>query len=526
MRFCWQAAARRVVMFGMAMGLGSASPAAGAASPELDLARKLNEAFVQVADTVSPAVVVVRVWQKPDPLRGTELGGLFRFLPEEMQREMERELREREGAAGEEPGDRGEERDQDGGRERPRLPRQLEPDQGSGVIIRENGYILTNSHVVENAERIEVRLRDGRRFDAVLKGTDSESDLAVIQVSASGLPAAKLGDSQKVRVGEFAIAIGAPFDLEYSVTFGHVSAKGRRVLSDIVMMDQDFIQTDASINPGNSGGPLVNIDGEVIGINAMIRGMNTGIGFAVPVNLAREVADGLIEHGRFRRAWLGVNIETVRDWAERHPGQALSEQAGVVVTRILPEGPSAGTELKAGDIIVGIDGAEVRDVGDLKRQVSRKPVGKSMSVEVRREGERKTIALAPGELPENRMTARGTPPPRRSQPSRDPEPRAPEIRPTGGLGLEVKELDAENAGRLRLDQGEGVLVVGVEENSPAAARRIRVGEVITKVNRKSVRSPKEFEAVLKDADLSRVLSVTVVSESGRRVEVLRRPSEP
>src|SRR5204863_1495910 len=170
-------------------------------------------------------------------------------------------------------------------------------------------FILTNRHVVDEAEKIKVRFKDSfDEFDAEVRGVDAQADLAVLKINPKGkkLTVAKLGDSDKARVGEFAIAIGAPFELDYSVTFGHVSAKGRRVFSDQVMMDQDFIQTDASINPGNSGGPLVNIEGEVVGINTLIRGMNRGIGFAIPINLAREVSDQLIKDGKFSRTWLGI----------------------------------------------------------------------------------------------------------------------------------------------------------------------------------------------------------------------------
>ena len=172
---------------------------------------------------------------------------------------------------------------------------------------------MTNRHVIEGADKVKIVFKDGREFDGEVLGVDRESDIGVVKIDATGLTPAKLGDSSKTKAGEFAIAIGSPFELNYSVTVGHVSAKGRRVFSDQFMFDQDFIQTDASINPGNSGGPLVNIYGEVIGINTLIRGMNTGIGFAVPVNLAKRVADMLIKDGKVTRAWLGVSITTLRE---------------------------------------------------------------------------------------------------------------------------------------------------------------------------------------------------------------------
>jgi serine protease Do len=381
-------------------------------------------------------------------------------------------------------------------------------------VFREDGYILTNGHVVENAEKIEVRLRDGRRFPAEVKGIDTESDVAVLRVDAKGLPVARLGDSGKVRVGQFAIAIGAPFELEYSVTFGHVSAKGRRVMADVVMMDQDFLQTDASINPGNSGGPLVNIEGEVIGINTMIRGLNTGIGFAVPVNLAREVAEQLVETGRFTRAWLGVNIESLGDRPEAAPADVPVKE-GVLITRILRDGPTWGSELEAQDVVVAVDGETVRDVADLKHHVSRKKVGKPITLDVYRGDKRLQLQVTPGALPEDRLAS--------LRPSARPAPPEPDTAEV--LGVKVRELDAENAARVGLEKGEGVLITEVEEDSPASRRQIEPGDVITKVNRKPVRSPKEFAAAMRSADVAKGVSVTVYGERGRKFEVLKAPVE-
>ena len=486
-----------------ALMAGAGATLAGASTPELDFARRLNEAFVQVAESVSPAVVVVRVWPKASASLAAEHERMFRSLPEDVRKEFEQRLE----------------------RERERRRRDPDPEQGSGVILREDGYIVTNGHVVENAERIEVRLRDGRRYPAEVRGVDSESDLAVIKVDATGLPAARMGDSARVRVGEFAIAIGAPFELEYTVTFGHVSAKGRRVLLDVVMMDQDFIQTDASINPGNSGGPLVNIEGEVIGINSMIRGMNTGIGFAVPVNLVKEVTSRLITDGRFTRAWLGVNIEQFGATPDATP-PGVPGKDGVVVTRIVPDGPSWGSELKARDVIVAIDGEPVREVADLKRQVSRKAVGKPIQVGVYRGEERMNLTLTPGELPSNRLAVMRAARPVDGDPAAgDEEDNGPEgsasADEVAAVGLTVRELGTEDAERLGLERGAGVLVVDVAEGSPAAARRIRVGEAITRLNRKAVRTPEEFASAVRSADLAKGVSITIVGERGRRFEVLK-----
>lgn len=470
-------------------------PGAGArGEADLDMARRLNEAFVAVAETVSPSVVVVRVRPKADAELDFDHEQLFEMLPEDRRRQLEEELERR--------------------RRSRRAPRpDYFPEQGSGLVLREDGHILTNGHVVQDAEKIEVRLKDGRRFEAQVKGIDAESDLAVIKIDATGIPAARLGDSSKVRVGEFAIAIGAPFYFDYSVTIGHVSGKGRRVLSDMVMIDQDFLQTDASINPGNSGGPLVNIEGEVIGINSMIQGMNTGIGFAVPVNLAREVAEQLIERGRFPRAWLGIGIQSVGE----SPDPALPDlpvREGVVVTEVLRQGPSWGSDLEAQDVIVTVGGEPVRDVAELKRRVSRKPAGKPLAVEVYRGSRKLELTLVPGELPENRMSALFGARERAARPELGE-----------GFGMKVRVLDADNARRVGLEPGEGVLVTEVEADSPAAVRRIQPGEVITKINRRPVRNPREFSAAVGEADLSRGVSVTVVSDSGKRFEILKQSAE-
>ena len=270
------------------------TPVFGATEPStpLELARQLNQAFIELADKVSPSVVVISVAHR-SPHFGLEeeeeTPDLDQF-PKEFRKWFERRR--------EQPKKKEDEED---------LNKDKDPvfdGQGSGVVIRKEGYILTNRHVVDGADKIKVRFRDGAEFDAEVRGVDAQSDVAVIQIQPGNkvLVAAKLADSDKTRVGEFAVAIGAPFELDYSVTFGHISAKGRSDILRDRTADQDFIQTDANINPGNSGGPLVNIDGEVIGINTLIRGMRTGIGFALPSNLAREVSDGIIADGKFARS--------------------------------------------------------------------------------------------------------------------------------------------------------------------------------------------------------------------------------
>ncbi len=351
-------------------------------SSNLDLARQLNQAFVEVAEKVSPAVVVITITQKP---MDDENDSRFDPLPPELRRRFRQQFED--------------------------LPPHELRGQGSGIIIRQDGYILTNGHVVEDADKIQVRLRDGRTFKARVRGLDPKSDVAVIKIDAQGLPAATLADSTKTRVGEFAIAIGAPFNLDYSVTYGHVSAKGRSnvILGDAgASMDQDFIQTDANINPGNSGGPLVNINGEVIGINTLIRGLHTGIGFAIPSSLAKEVSDQLIAEGKFTRLWLGIGTQAVRDTPDFHALiQGVDE--GVVVSTILTNGPAYKSELRLRDVITAVDGKRVSTVQQLRNELRVKRIGQQVTLDVFRPdhtGHGKTLSfkIKPAEWVEPPLT--------------------------------------------------------------------------------------------------------------------------
>jgi serine protease Do len=380
--------------------------------------------------------------------------------------------------------------------------------QGSGVVIREDGYILTNSHVVEGADRIMVKLKDGTEYEgAEIKGVDSQSDVAIIKNNAKNLTVAKLGDSSKTRVGEFAIAIGAPFELDYSVTFGHVSAKGRRVFSDSVMMDQDFIQTDASINPGNSGGPLVNIEGEVVGINTLIRGMNRGIGFAIPINLAREVSDQLIKDGRFSRSWLGISIESLSE-SKEYRNMVSSVKNGVVVRGVRRDGPVANSDLQPADIITAVDGKEVATTQDLKSEIRTKPVGKPVTLDVVRDDKKIRVKVKPGEMTEESAQEL------RAHKSKDTaEP--------GLIGLKVQALTRELAKQFEVELAEGVIVTEVESGSIAEQKQIKPGDIITEVNRKRVTTPREYKDALKAADLKKGVLINLIGEGGRRFELLK-----
>lgn len=445
------------------------------ASPNLDLARQLNQAFIEVADKVSPSVVVINVTQKPGieslDSEDTDEEGL---TPREFWRRFHDQFED--------------------------SPMEKLMGQGSGVIIRSNGYILTNRHVVEDADTIEVRLKDGRTFKATVRGVDPQSDVAVIKIEAAGLPAAKFASSSKTRVGEFAIAIGAPFSLDYSVTFGHVSAKGR---SNIIppsfgsnMQDQDFIQTDANINPGNSGGPLVNIDGEIIGINTLIRGLRTGIGFAIPSDLAKEVSDALIASGKFTRAWLGVGIRGLREDAELKQ-QFPGVEDGVLITAIVRDGPSAKSDLRVGDVVTKVDGKRVATVQELRNQIRGKKIGKPVALEVMRNEKPVRVSVSPGEYIEPKPVAVARTKSRGLQPA--------------DLGLTIEWLNEDSARKFGVKVTEGVLVTAVFSNSPAAKLNLKPGDIITSVNHQRTLSPAQFRETLQGADLKK----------GVRVEFLR-----
>lgn len=474
-------------------------------TPELDLARQLNQAFIQVADRISPAVVVITVVQKASS-RGDETDdSLWDMLPDELRRYFEqRTPRGRGGRDNQSP-----------------APRRRGPTgRGSGIVMSEDGYILTNNHVVEDAEKITVRFRDGREFkDVEIKGRDPKSDMAVLKIKdAKNLAYAKFGDSSAARVGEFVLAIGAPFDLDYSVTVGHISAKGR-ALPEIAMTvgpyaDQDFIQTDASINPGNSGGPLVNLYGEVIGINTAIRGIGTGIGFAVPSNIAKQVSDHLIKEGKFTRSRIGIEIRDLREDPESRP-EFPNVEDGVVVRGILSDGPAAKSELKAGDLVTAVDGRPVKTSRELKEQISYKKPGETATLDViRPEANGKTrtvkVKVKTESLPDEQESSDGK---KRSTSGESDE--------SGSFGLSLKPLTKDLADEYGIDETQGLVVTAVEPGSIAEEKGIKPGDVVTGINRQPVSNLRQFRDAMKTADKKRGVIVNYISKGSSRFTVLR-----
>jgi serine protease Do len=336
----------------------------------------------------------------------------------------------------------------------------------------------------------------------------------VIKINPKGksLTAAKFADSDKTRVGEFAVAIGAPFDLDYSVTFGHVSAKGRSRIIPDPSADQDFIQTDANINPGNSGGPLVNIDGEVIGINTLIRGMRTGIGFAIPSNLAREVSDALITDGKFVRAYLGVRIRSLKE-DQTYRDLITNVTDGVVVFAIPHDGPAAKSALKPSDVIAAVDGRPVASPQQLKNEIRGKKVGSVVNLSVYRLAANRTVTnlivkVRPEAWPDQDMPVIA-----KKQPAREEKARI--------FGLTVEAITKDLLEQFSVERTEGVIVTEVESNSAAEKKGLKPGDIITEVNQKAVRTPKEFREALKAGDLKKGIILNFLTQGTGKFEILK-----
>jgi serine protease Do len=447
----------------------------------------LEDAFGSVADRVTPSVVNVSVKSKKAPAIEGGLPGLppegeqrFRefFGPEFYERFFKR-----------------------------RAPREDARAAGSGVIVDARGYILTNAHVVESAVDIEVRLSDDRKFAATLVGSDPKTDLAVVKIEPGSiaLHPAVFGDSDKLRIGQWAIAIGNPFGLDRTVTVGIISATGRTRVG--VATYEAFIQTDASINPGNSGGPLLNIDGRVIGINTAIVSSGQGIGFAIPINMAREVMNQLIAKGRVVRGWLGISIQDLTD--ELAAGFGVSAKSGVLVADVLRDSPAESAGMKAGDIIVELGGTPIKEVTDLQKRIAAIAPGRAAALTVLRDRKPTKLTVKIGEQPgDETVLAAG---------------------PKGeGLGLTVEALSEEMARMYGLRGRSGVVVTEVAPGSAAAAAGIKEGDVLLEVNRRRVGSLEEFKQAVAALKPGEAVPVQVErgGAAGREYIVLKVPDKP
>lgn len=438
----------------------------------------LSDAFVTIADAVTPSVVRIES-RRRQSRRRMSIEDFFR------------------------------------GRETP--PDELVTAGGSGFIVTEDGYVMTNNHVVEDAEEIIVILQDGRTFGAEIVGLDPTTDVAVIRIDGDNLQPVSLGSSAGVRVGEWVLAIGNPGfgtqsggsgSLDYTVTAGIVSARGRSL--DLIRRElqqdardgsdvqpgfaiEDFIQTDAVINPGNSGGPMVNLRGQVVGINSAIAsqtGFYVGYGFAIPIDLAHRIMEDLVAYGRVRRAYLGIRMESVRpEDAEQY---GLREIAGALVQEVVENTPASEAGLAREDVIVAVDGDPVRTANDLQHKIALRAPGERVPISVYRDGREMEITVRLGEAPFSEDVAE-EPVVRSSTASK--------------LGIEVAEITPEIAEEYGLDSTEGVIVGSVQEGGPAYRRNIGRGCVIHEINREQVRTLQDVTEALDDVEAGDVVSL-------------------
>ena len=451
---------------------------ARAANPEpvdsQTVLRALEDAFVSVADRVTPAVVNVSVKAK-------------RIAPEAESPERQERFRE---FFGQEFFERFFRR---------RQPREDARSTGSGVIVNAEGYILTNNHVVENADSVEVRLSDDRTFPATIVGRDPKTDLAVLKIDASAgaLPVAALGDSDRLRAGQWAIAIGNPFGLDRTVTIGHISATGRTHVG--VATYEAFIQTDASINPGNSGGPLLNIEGKVVGINTAMVSSGQGIGFSIPINMAREIMTQLINKGRVVRGWLGIVIQELTPELSQSFG--VKKDGGILITDVMKDSPAEAAGLRPGDIVVEFNGSPTKDVTELQKRVAAVEPGRATPLVVLRDKVSTPLTVKIGEQPGEETAAT-------AQPKEET------------LGLTVEPLTPEASQRFKLTAKAGVVVTDVAPGSSGDQAGIRPGDAILEINRRPVTDVESFRKVIASVKPGEVVPVYVQRGGGRNEYVV------
>jgi serine protease Do len=446
-----------LALFLAAMTLMAAAIPAQAASQAMD------KGFTEVVKRANPAVVHIRVEQtrQGGSFHGREFDEMFnnpffeRFFGPQFRRGPEQRQYKQQG-------------------------------QGSGFIISKDGYILTNNHVVDNADKIKVILSDEREFEAKLIGSDPQSDVALIKISDGGnLPTLPMGDSGKLEVGEWVIAIGNPFGLSQTVTVGVVSAKGRSSVG--INEYENFIQTDAAINPGNSGGPLLNIKGEVIGINSALfsrTGGYMGIGFAIPINMVKAIQDQLKDSGKVTRGWLGVVIQDVDENLARSFG--LKKAEGILVSEVQDDSPAAAGGIARGDVILKLNGERLADTADLRNRVALLLPGSTAQLTIFRDNREQTLSIKIGERPAD-LAQSGA----QSQEERDT---------LESFGLTFQELTPELAERFGYQDVQGVIVSQVEPGGPAALAGMRPGQLVEEVNRQPVSSASDLQSALKNSD--------------------------
>ncbi len=442
-------------------------------SSQLTEARSLGRTFAQVASQLSPSVVrisVAKTVKQHNPFSNNPFGQFF--------------------------GDE----DNDGGASRGQKQRGM----GSGVVFDDKGYILTNNHVVEGADEVKVSFIDGKTVPGKVVGTDPKSDLAVVKVDGVSVKPAKFGDSDKMQVGEWTIAIGNPFGLDHTVTVGVLSAKGRTGFTRDHY--EDFLQTDASINPGNSGGPLVNLDGQIIGINTMIAGMGTGIGFAVPSAMAKPIADQLMKGGKVRRPFIGIQMEDLRPEVAKAFGDQAPEK-GAVVDKLVAGAPAEKAGVKIGDVIVKVDGQQMDGSSNVQHTILGKQIGQRVELVIWRDGKEQKLSTTTGELPGDPEQAS------RAVASNDSHATL------GLLGLaNLTNLTPQIAQELELPAGtRGAVIERVRSGSPAEEAGVQRGDVITEIDRHPVANADDAVRLLSQTRASGHLGRIVNKEASRYI---------
>ncbi len=494
----------------VAQEASEAKPATSAhVEAEKQHAMGLSQVFRKTAEEIVPAVVTIETSTKARQVRGGDMhpGDSDGMLEENPFKGTPFEDFFKDNA----PNGRFHGR---GGRQQ--MPRR--EGTGSGVIIDKSGLILTNNHVVEGADEVTVRLNDGREFKGTDIHTDPHSDLAILRIKATGsLPYARLGDSNKMGIGDWVIAVGNPFGLDSTVSAGIISGKGRELGAG---QRTRYLQTDAAINPGNSGGPLVNLDGEVVGINTAIAtnsGGYQGVGFAIPSNLAKWVVQQLAKSGSVQRAYLGVGIEPVSgDLAHKF---GVERGHGVLVAEVFPQSPAAEAGFKEGDVITNFAGTEVKTPRDLQEIVEQAPLGSKQAVVVQRDGKPVNLQVTVKQLPKNLGQTAHNEKEEEESNSHGSSFKA------NDLGMEVTDMSAEQAKSLGLDGYKGALVSEVTPEGLAAEAGIREGMLVLKVGKKPVENMDQFKAALQGQSVKDGILLLVRTEAGNRFIVLRQEAQ-
>ncbi|MBM3321665.1 MAG: DegQ family serine endoprotease [Candidatus Eisenbacteria bacterium] len=442
-------------------------------------AKGLGQAFTAVAREVVPSVVTItssRVIQTSRSFGGPDMNEFFRFFGMPFG-------------------------DEEGGEI-------LQRGLGSGVIVSSDGYIVTNNHVVSDAKEVAVVLSDGEEYEAEIVGTDPKSDVAVIKIQARGLPAARLGDSEALEVGEWVLAVGSPFSqqLNHTVTAGIVSAKSRVAvgLADY----EDFIQTDAAINPGNSGGALVDLDGRVVGINTAIAsrsGGYQGVGFAIPINMVTRIKDELIASGSVTRGWLGVGIQPVTK--EIQEALDLPDRNGVLISSVVEDSPAEKARIERQDVIVALNGEKVESLRSFRNRIAATPPGTKVDLSIVRGSKKKDVSVVLGKLPDDDETAR----PVLAEKTREK------------LGMRVREITPETRRAFGLERTEGVVVTEVLRGGAAAKGGVREGDVLLEIDSREIRTTADYTRAIGDVKEGTVALLLVEREGSTIYVTIRVP---